>query len=84
MINDEVNMNQETICLILTEELGMSKICAKIVPRNLTGQRRDAWLSVCADLLQQVEADPEIMDQVITGEKSWFFQYDPETKHQHL
>ena len=35
MIADEVNMNRETVRLILTEELGMIKICAKILPRNL-------------------------------------------------
>jgi hypothetical protein len=35
MIADEVNMNWETVCLILTEELGMRNICAKVVPRNL-------------------------------------------------
>jgi hypothetical protein len=29
MIADEVNMNRETVRLILTEELGMRKICAK-------------------------------------------------------
>jgi len=38
MIADEVNMNRQTIGLILTEELGMKKICAKMVPRNLTAQ----------------------------------------------
>jgi len=36
MIADELNMNWETVWLILTEELGMRKICAKIVRRNLT------------------------------------------------
>jgi hypothetical protein len=40
MIADEVKMNQETVCLILSEELGMRKICAKMVPRNLTEQQR--------------------------------------------
>jgi len=45
MIADEVNMSQETIHLILTEELGMRKICAKMVPRNLTQQQQDAQLS---------------------------------------
>jgi GH24 family phage-related lysozyme (muramidase) len=45
MIADEVNMNQETIHLILTEEVGMRKICAKMVPRNLTEQQWDALLS---------------------------------------
>ena len=45
MIADEVNMNRETVRLILTEELGMRKICAKMVPRNLTGLKRGARLS---------------------------------------
>jgi hypothetical protein len=45
MIADEVNMNWETVHLILTEELGMRKICTKMVPRNLTEQQRNARLS---------------------------------------
>jgi len=45
MIACEVNMNRETVRLILTEELGMRKICAKMVPRNLRQQQRDAQLS---------------------------------------
>jgi len=84
MIADKVSMNVATVCLILTEELGMRKICAKMVPRNLTEQQQDSQLNICADLLEQVEADPELMDQVIIGDESWFFQYDAETKCQSL
>jgi len=40
MITDEVNRNWETVRLLLTEELGMRKICDKLVPRNLTEQQR--------------------------------------------
>jgi len=40
MIADEMNMNRETVRLILSEELGMRKICTKMVPRNLTEQQR--------------------------------------------
>jgi hypothetical protein len=35
MIADEVNMKREAVRLILTEELGMRKISAKMLPRNL-------------------------------------------------
>ena len=35
MVADEVNVNREAVRRILTEELGMRKICAKMVPRNL-------------------------------------------------
>jgi hypothetical protein len=50
MIADEMNINRETVCLILTEELGMSKSCAKMVPRNLAEQQRDAQLSAVCDI----------------------------------
>jgi hypothetical protein len=42
MIADEVNMNWETVHLILIEEPGMKKICANMVPWNLTKQQQDA------------------------------------------
>jgi hypothetical protein len=50
MIGDEVNKNQETVHLTLTQELGMRKICAKLVPRNLTEQQRDVRLSAVFDI----------------------------------
>ena len=50
MIADEVNMNWETICLILTEELGMRNICAKMMPRNLTEQQGEEWLSAVFEI----------------------------------
>jgi len=50
MIADEMNMNQNTVHLILTEELGMRNICAKMVPMNLTGQGWEAQLSKVFDI----------------------------------
>ena len=66
MIADEVNVNREAVRQIPTEELGMRKICAKMVPRNRTEEQRDAWVSVCAELLEEVEANPELMERVIS------------------
>ena len=53
MIADEMNMNPETVRLILTEELGMRKICAKMVPRNLKELHRDARWSAVFDIQMQ-------------------------------
>jgi hypothetical protein len=50
MIADEMNTNWETVRLILTEELGMRKICVKMVPRNLTEQQQNARLSAVFDI----------------------------------
>jgi hypothetical protein len=40
MISSVLNLNQQTVHEILTFELGMQKICAKLVPKILTMNRR--------------------------------------------
>jgi hypothetical protein len=50
MIAGEVTTNQETVLLILTEDLGKRYICAKMVPRNLTQQQWEAQLSTVFDI----------------------------------
>ena len=50
IIANELNMNREAVRLILTEELGMRKNCAKMAPRNLTEQQRDARWSTVFDI----------------------------------
>lgn len=36
----------------------------------------------CEDLLQHVDEDPGVLDNVITRDETWIFEYDPETKRQ--
>jgi hypothetical protein len=50
MIAGKVNINRETVRLKLTEELGMRKICAKMMFRNLTQQQRYARLRAIFDI----------------------------------
>jgi len=41
MIASELNLNHTTVHQILTQELTMRKLCAKIVPKNLTIEQKD-------------------------------------------
>jgi len=50
VLADTVKINWETVRWILTEELRMRKMCAKMVPRNLTEQHLDARLSAVFDI----------------------------------
>ena len=46
MISSELNLNHQTVHDMLTEELGMQKICAKLAPNNLTKEQTEgmcAW-----------------------------------------
>ncbi|KAL4155993.1 hypothetical protein QTP88_000028 [Uroleucon formosanum] len=60
----------------------MKKLCANMVPKNLLAEQKHVQMSISQDCLEQVEADPTLLDRVITGDESWYFQYDPETKRQ--
>jgi len=39
-------------------------------------------LEVCQDLLGRLEIEPNFLHKVITGDESWVFDYDSETKRQ--
>jgi len=39
-------------------------------------------LSVATNMLQEAESDENFMGQIITGDETWVYGYDPETKHQ--
>jgi hypothetical protein len=55
-----------------------------MVPRILTPEQKETRMSICADILQTIENDPEFLGNVITCDESWFFEYDPETKRQSM
>lgn len=82
MIADELNINRETIGQILTEDFAMRKLCEKMLPKNLSEEQKQHRMSITEDCLEQAESDPTLLDRIITGDESWFFQYDRETKRQ--
>ena len=62
----------------------MRKICAKVVPKLLTIGPKSRWMEVCQDILERPETEPNLLQNDITGDKLWVFEYDPETKRQSL
>ena len=58
----------------------MRRVSAKFVPRLLTAEQRDDRVSICTDIRERAQNDSNFMSSVITGDESWFYGYDPETK----
>ena len=75
-------MDKEMVRTILVDTLGMRKVCAKMVPKFLTEEQKAQRLNAYQDILKQMEEDEKLLENVIIGNKSWIFQYDPETKQQ--
>ncbi|GFU43986.1 mariner Mos1 transposase [Trichonephila clavipes] len=60
----------------------MRRMSAKFVPRLLTEDQQFQRLATSSDLFQSESDDLEFMKHIITGDESWVYGYDPETKQQ--
>jgi len=65
---------------ILTEDLRMRRVTAKFVSRLLMAEQKDDRVSICTDLCDRAQNDPNFMSSVITGDECWVYRYDLETK----
>jgi len=62
---------------ILTDDLGMKRVCAKFVPRLVTGAPRQ---TIARDLFESSCEDVQFLKNIVTGDESWAYGFDPETK----
>ena len=79
MISSEVNLNGFTVHHILTQDLVMRKVCAKMVPKN----RRPIggmFVLIFWNALRGSQNSSVALSQVM--DESWILEYDPETKRQ--
>ena len=84
MMADELGLNRESVRTILLHDLGKQKMCAKLVPKILSEDQKQCRLNFCKCMLEKIRGNPDILYQVITGDETWVFQYDPETKRQSM
>nr|CAH7733502.1 unnamed protein product [Callosobruchus chinensis] len=53
-----------------------------MVPKNLSDEQKAHRMNIAQDCFEQIKSDLTLLDQVVTGDESCFFHYDPETKRQ--
>jgi len=82
MIAEETGLDKNAVHRILTDHLHMRKIWAKLVSKNLSVEQKANRLEICQYLLGRPKIEPNFLDKVITGDESWVFDYDSETKWQ--
>ncbi|UYV61964.1 hypothetical protein LAZ67_1007205 [Cordylochernes scorpioides] len=77
-----INLPSLWIGRIVTEDLKLKKTPAKFIPRFLTNEQKLCRLATCEDMMEMTRTDPEWKDKIITGDETWVYGYDPETKPQ--
>ena len=74
MITDELSMKSERVWRIIMEDLGMRKICAKMVPGSLNDGQKEHHVQVYQDILKQLETELNLLSRIVAGDKSWIFK----------
>ena len=78
-LQDIMKISSESLTRILHDSLGVRKRCTRWVPHHLKRSRVD-W---CNHMLRSFDKgrSPRVWD-IVTGDETWVYQYDPKAKQQ--
>jgi len=79
-IADDCEISVGSCDAILTVDLHMKLVCAKFVPRLLTDDQREQRQTIARDLFQRSCEDVQFLKNIVTGDESWVYGYDPKAK----
>jgi hypothetical protein len=60
----------------------MRRVSAKFFPKLLRMEQKQCSLDIAQDMLDNANSDPNFLNTMITGDETWVYGYDPETKMQ--
>jgi len=81
-IASQLDLTKDSVWNIITEDLGMHKVCAEMVPRLLNDDQKECCMQVYQDIIEHFQTEPDLLHRVITGDETWILEYDLETKRQ--
>ena len=62
----------------------MQRVLAKFIPKLLMEQQKELCVEIAQDLLDCANNDLKFTMTIITGDETWVYGYDPESKFQFL
>ena len=82
-IQFEVGISSGSVVTILHEKLHLSKISARWVPHHLTQEQKEARVEWCRTMLRRFDnGRSNGVWEIISGDETWIYVFDPETKQQ--
>ena len=82
-IQDIMKISSASLTRILHDSLGVRKRCVRWVPHKLSEARERGRVDWCTHMLRKFDGgrSPRVLD-IVTGDETWVYQFDPETKQQ--
>ena len=81
----ELNMCHGCAYSIVHDDLGYRKVWSRWVPRQLSNDYKRAWQTICQEHLDRHAREGDaFLHQIVTGDKTWVYHYEPESKRQSM
>jgi [histone H3]-lysine36 N-dimethyltransferase SETMAR len=81
-LSAELHISHGTVHTILTEDLCLKKINSCFVPHMLTAEQKEKRVRLADELIIAADNNRDFLKQIVTGDESWCYQYEPSTKRQ--
>jgi hypothetical protein len=81
-ISEIVDVRKTTVHCILSDELNMSRVCARLVLRLLKYDEKERRVAASSEFFKRVTADDSLLDRTITCDETWLHHFEPEGKRQ--
>ena len=84
---DRTDSPSTTVFRVIKDDLELTRLCARWIPRLLTQDMKDARVSMCQANLQRVEEVgglEHFRDLIVTGDEIWVPFFDPPTKQESM
>jgi len=84
-IVEQLDISRERVGSIVHEDLDMRKLSVKWVPKCLTADQKRQRSQSSEQHLEFFRRDPnDFLSQLVTMDKTWLYQHDPEIKQQSM
>jgi hypothetical protein len=81
---EELGISKNMVHTIVCEDLGKRKICSWFVPHKLTDEQKAIWMETSGDFITTCDQDPSFLRIIVTGDETWCYQFDLESKWQSM
>lgn len=82
-IASTLGIDMKQISTILHDHLAVKKLCARWIPHNLTEAQKATRVKWSKEMLKKFNRGASnLVYNIVTGDETWIYSYEPETKQQ--
>ena len=79
---EDLNIAYGSIQDIVVNGLGLRRVAAKLVLKELNFMQKRDRVVIAKDMISKAESDPTFIKRIITGDETWVYEYDTQSRHQ--